>query len=228
MARQSPTPPRPVGRPRDPEKRAAIIDAGWSAFLAEGVRGASLEAIARSAKVSRVTLYSHFADKEALFEAAIRREMDRIERTQQPFPPDMSLRDGLIAFGQGLMGYLTSPDAVSFYSVLAGELRRHATLAKAFFDLGPGVTLRNLSKIIATADAKGELRVSDPAEAAEHLIGLWQGLSNFKLALGIEVEVMKASTPRRVERAVDTFLAVYAPTNPKPASRRLEAKARGP
>ena len=226
MARKSSSPSaRPVGRPRNAEKRVAILDAGWNAFLADGVRGASLDAIAKTANVSRVTLYSHFSDKEALFEAAIRREMDRLEQSQHALSSDIDLRGGLIAFGQGLMDYLTSPDAVSFYSVLAGELRRHPKLATAFFELGPGVTLRNLSGIIAAATARGELNAEDPDEAAEHLIGLWQGLSNFKLALGIEVEAMKALTPRRIERAVAIFLAAYAPERDKSISRRLKAKA---
>ena len=201
---------RPVGRPRDLEKREAILDAGWRTFLSEGVQGASLEAVARAAGVSRVTLYSHFADKEALFEAAIRREMERLAATQRPLPEGVSLRDGLIAFGAGLMAYLTSPDAVNFYSVLAGELRRHPDLARSFFNLGPGVTRKNLSAILAVASAKRELDIADADEAAEHLIGLWQGLSNFELALGLNSELQAQATTKRVERAVDVFLVAYS------------------
>jgi len=207
--RSSQSPIRSVGRPRDHGKRTAILDAGWAAFLRDGIHAASLDAIAKKAGVSRVTIYSHFSDKEALFQAAIGREMERLAQSQLPLPGDIPLRDGLIAFGQALMSYLTSPDAVSFYSVLAGELRRHPRLAKAFYDFGPGTTHRNLSRIIASAGAKGDLTVTDPDEAAEHLIGLWQGLSNYKLALGLEVEALKTLTTQRIERAVDVFLAAY-------------------
>jgi TetR/AcrR family transcriptional repressor of mexJK operon len=211
MASSTAKPPaRSVGRPRAPEKRTAILDAGWTAFLAEGVHGASLDAIARKAGVSRVTLYSHFSDKEALFKAAIGREMERLKQSQQPLLPGTTLRDGLIAFGEALMRYLTSPDVISFYSVLAGDLRRHPELAQAFYDLGPGVTHRNLTAIIAAAHARSELNADHPDEAAEHLIGMWQGLSNYKLSLGVDTDELIARTTSRVERAVDVFLAAYA------------------
>jgi TetR/AcrR family transcriptional repressor of mexJK operon len=52
------------------EKRAAILDAAMALFPARGYDGASVEAIAQAAGVSKLTVYSHFADKEALFGAA--------------------------------------------------------------------------------------------------------------------------------------------------------------
>ncbi len=66
-----PSPPSPPGRPKDMEKRAAILDAAMSLFPARGYDGASVEAIAQAAGVSKLTVYSHFADKEALFGAAV-------------------------------------------------------------------------------------------------------------------------------------------------------------
>jgi len=199
-----------AGRPRDLEKREAILESAWRCFLADGIRGTSLERIARQAGVTRVTLYSHFADKTVLFEAVIRREMERLVLSQRPLQVGIPLRDGLIGFGVGLMTYLTSADAVSFYSVLAGDLRHYPHLARAFFDLGPAVTRKNLAIILATAAAQGELSIQNAEEAVTHLIGLWQGLSNFELALGIYPQISPELLTLRVERAVDVFLTAYA------------------
>jgi TetR/AcrR family transcriptional regulator, mexJK operon transcriptional repressor len=166
--------PRPVGRPRDVEKREAILDASWRLFLERGVQSVPLDIIAREAGVSRVTLYSHFADKAALFEAAVEREMMRLSLTQVALAPDQPLREGLIAFGLGLMRFLMSPGPSSYYSVLAGELRRHPDLARRFYNLGPAVTLRNLAAILAVAAERGQIAVDDAKRAAEQLFGLWQ------------------------------------------------------
>jgi TetR/AcrR family transcriptional regulator, mexJK operon transcriptional repressor len=205
-------PPRPVGRPRDQEKRAALLDAAWQLFLSEGVQAVPLDRIARQAGVSRVTLYSHFADKAALFEATVEREMTRLATSQMPLLPSQSLRNGLIAFGTGLMTFLTSSGPASYYTVLAGELRRHPDLARRFYDHGPAVTMRNLAAILAKASTTGEISLRSPEQAAEQLIGLWQGVTNYQLALGLDLDRLILGIPERVESAVDVFLRAFGPT----------------
>ena len=59
------------GRPKDPAKRAAILEAAKTLFLAGGFSGTSMDAVAKEAGVSKLTVYSHFSDKETLFSAAI-------------------------------------------------------------------------------------------------------------------------------------------------------------
>ena len=202
---------RSPGRPRDLAKGEAILDAGWSLFLDRGVEATPIEAIAARAGVSKVTLYSHYPDKAALFRAAVGREMERIEAAQQLGDADeTTVADQLRQFGIGLMGFLTSKPAIDFYSVVAGELRRHNALARAFYDLGPGRTRANLGRLIATGVARGELSVPDAELAAEMLFGLWQGLTNFQLALGIDVEAIRGDLAGRVDRGVELFLRLYA------------------
>lgn len=176
-------------------------------FLERGVQATALEAVARQAGVSRVTLYSHFADKDALFETAVEREMIRLARTQEPFAPDQTLRDGLMGFGLALMQFLTSPGPASYYSVLAGELRRHPDLARRFYDLGPAVTLRNLATLLRAAAGQGQITVADPDRAAEQLFGLWQGVTNYQLALDLDREAIIEGLSGRVAAGVDLFLA---------------------
>lgn len=59
--------------------RRRILDAGWAEIERAGYRGASIEAIATRAGVSRVTVYRHFATRGELFEAVA---WDRIGTTQ--------------------------------------------------------------------------------------------------------------------------------------------------
>ena len=53
------------------EKRAAILSAASQLFLELGFERATVDRIAQAAGVSKLTVYSHFADKEGLFVALI-------------------------------------------------------------------------------------------------------------------------------------------------------------
>jgi len=202
---------RQAGRPRDLDKRDAIIAAGWAHFLEHGVGAARIEAIAKVAGVSKVTLYKYFPDKAALFEAAIKQHMAYVETLQAP-PADRPLEETLERFGVGLMLYLASKEAIDFYNVLSGELRRHPAIAQLFYDNGPGKTHANLTTILAAAVARGELAACEPAIAAEELFGLWQGLSNFQLALGVDAAAFEASVPARVRRGITLLMLRYGAT----------------
>src|SRR2546427_12585778 len=57
------------GRPE--QSRAAILKAAVREFAQEGVAGARIDAIARSAKVNKALLYYYFEDKEALYRAVL-------------------------------------------------------------------------------------------------------------------------------------------------------------
>lgn len=82
-------------RRHSPDRRQRIIDAGRFLVLRHGLRGTTMEAIAREAKIAKPTLYGYFPDKEAVFraiveglvadlltafEAALRAEGDIVER----------------------------------------------------------------------------------------------------------------------------------------------------
>ncbi len=202
------TPRRGPGRPVDTGKRAAIVAAAWELFLAHGVSAVGMEAVAASAGVSKVTLYRHFADKAGLLEAGALVEMERIETAQGVAADDgdLDVAERLRRFGLGITHFLASPDAVAFYSTLAGELSRHPDLARRFWEAGPGRTRANLTRLLRQAADAGELDVPDPQQAADHLFGLWQGFTNFQLALGVPDDM---HIDRRVDAGVEVFLRAY-------------------
>lgn len=52
---------------RTAEKRRRILDAARLLFVRDGLRGTTMEAIARAAGVAKPTLYGYFSDKDAVF-----------------------------------------------------------------------------------------------------------------------------------------------------------------
>src|SRR3954463_1355114 len=60
----------------DSARRERVLAVALDVFGRYGFRKASMDEIARSADISRQGLYLHFANKDALFRAAVRRELD--------------------------------------------------------------------------------------------------------------------------------------------------------
>jgi len=60
----------------DSTRQERVLAVALEVFGRYGFRKASMDEIARSADISRQGLYLHFANKDALFRAAVRRELD--------------------------------------------------------------------------------------------------------------------------------------------------------
>ncbi len=58
-------------RKLSPERRTRILNGARAVILRVGLRGATMESVAREAGVAKPTLYGYFPDKEAVFEALI-------------------------------------------------------------------------------------------------------------------------------------------------------------
>jgi AcrR family transcriptional regulator len=82
MVASTPTTNHPLGN-EDNSKRRQILDGARKVFMNLGFDGASMNEIARSAGVSKGTLYVYFADKCRLFEAIV--EAEALEQGQVVF-----------------------------------------------------------------------------------------------------------------------------------------------
>ena len=190
-----------------------MLDAAWALFLERGVEAVAMETVAARAGVAKSTLYAAFPEKDALFDAVMLREMQRIEAAQgigPGAPPPADLHEALRAFGEGVMSFLASDPAIAFYGVLASEIRRRPDLSEAFWRLGPGRTRANLAALLTAAVARGELALDDAEAAADALFGAWQGFSPQMLVLDGGAERVRASVAERVARGTALFLKAHA------------------
>lgn len=87
----SSAPPRAPGRPRDPERDAAILAASLDLLAERGVAGTTVEAVAARAGVGKATVYRRWASREALI-------VDAVASVTAPLPvPDLgSVRADLL------------------------------------------------------------------------------------------------------------------------------------
>lgn len=167
---------RMPGRPKDLEKRVAIIDAAQKLFSERGIEGVSIEAIAAASGVSKVTVYSHFPDKAAIFKTMILRETDRLGRLiEETTAPNGTLEERLNLFGVPLLQMLNEPCHLALDRTMAIEAQRNPEIGQLFYNAGPGRTLDLLTDLLVDASARGEIDLEDPHTAARDLMALWFG-----------------------------------------------------
>ncbi|MBX3594184.1 TetR/AcrR family transcriptional regulator [Sphingomonas sp.] len=198
---------RRAGRPRDPAKYAAIVAAARAAFFARGFHSATIDEIAQAAGVSKVTVYSRFGDKETLFEEVIRAESARMAAVFETGAADgQPLEAQLNEFGMALLGFKFSAEHLAVDRVLMNEIAQLPHLAHRFHAAGPAQCMGRLADVLAQANADGEIAVDDPALAAEDLCGLWTGLADLGVKLGLEPPPDAAAIRERVARGTRLFL----------------------
>ena len=201
-------PPR-RGRPKDPDKQLAILEAAKQLFVEQGYAGTSMDAIARDAGVSKLTLYSHFGHKEDLFQSCV------ISKCEEHAPPDLydpantlPLRQRLLGIGAAFIELLFSDEAVKFFRMMAGEARQTGKLGRLFYTAGPQRTLDQFDELLAAAERNGELRVGDRQRAGNHFFSMLRGEHHMRVTMG-EPRPSASELRKHVADVVDVFLRAY-------------------
>jgi AcrR family transcriptional regulator len=118
------------------ETRDAIVRAALAEFVQNGFAGTRMDDIATRAGVAKGTLYLHFTDKEALFGAIVKQEIQ----------PSIDISSYLLSEGSSLENFIETklpamveeilePRRRSVLLLLIGEAGRFPSLAKIYYRL---------------------------------------------------------------------------------------------
>lgn len=167
------------------QTRRAILDAAIARFGREGFRATSVADIARDAGVGGTVAYAYFANKEALFLAAVD-------------------EDAAALVGEGLTKALAEPIPQlprTVIPVVVEALRRHPLARRLLAGLEPEVTARVLDipalaevrKLCAERLRQGQIDGSvrpdiDPTRIANGLVAIILSLLMSVVQLGAEVD----------------------------------------
>ncbi|MCY1283127.1 TetR/AcrR family transcriptional regulator [Pseudomonas jinjuensis] len=207
-----PTSSNGPGRPKDLAKRQAILEAAKVLFVSKGYDGSSMEAIAAEAGVSKLTVYSHFTDKETLFSEAVRAKC--AEQMPELFaepPAGATLEELLLPLARGFNRLVNSPEAIALSRLMVAQGGQNPQLSKLFFDAGPQRVLDQMERLFAHAQQSGALHFDNPRHAAEHFLMLVQGCVHFRLLVGCVEAPSEDESERHVREVVDLFIRAYRP-----------------
>jgi TetR/AcrR family transcriptional repressor of mexJK operon len=194
-------------------KRAAILDAATSAFLESGYVGTSIEQIAVRARVSKPTIYKHFADKEQLFTEIVLRTIDQVGEPFFDWIGALEDADDLEAalgeLARKLIGIVREPRLLELRRLVIGETARFPELGRMYFERGPGRTIDALATKFDQLAHRGHLRVADSRLAAQHFNWLVLSIPLNRAMFTVDLNFDATELDRYAQEAVAVFLAAY-------------------
>lgn len=203
-------PPAGPGRPKDPAKYKAILEAAKRLFVCNGYGASSMDAIAAEAGVSKLTVYSHFTDKETLFAAAIK------SKCEEQLPPlffefnaQAPIRFALLSIGRGFCSLINSEESLALHRLMLSQAHQNPKLSQLFYDAGPRRVVDAMEQLLRQAHASGQLNVEHPRAAAEHFLNMIKGGHNLRLLTGIEPPMSEPAAEHHVQDVVDLFLRAF-------------------
>lgn len=211
MPRSAPRPRiSPPGRPKDLAKRAAILTAATSLFLRDGFAGVSMDQVAAAAGVSKLTVYSHFGDKDGLFIDAVRAHCEQgVPPRLFELRPGTPLRRRLLDIGTAFHKMVMTPEAIAGFRVLCSPQAVASGLPQLAWEAGPKRLQEEFARLLEQRIVAGELDIPDPMLAASHFFTLLKGEPHACAVTGACSGVPGPSAKVHVASVVDLFLRAY-------------------
>jgi TetR/AcrR family transcriptional regulator, mexJK operon transcriptional repressor len=195
-------------------KGEAIAAAALRLFLRDGYERTSVDAIAAEAGVSKRTIYNRYGDKENLFLSVLRDTYNSMMSTfrgivDKHFADVTDAQQDLTAFALEVARTMTtSPDRIALVRLIMAEAPFFPALIRA--EQGPTTMHGSVTACLARLAGEGRLAITDPAEAAEHLLALTINRINARTMFGV-IPVSDAEVERIVTGGVAAFVRAYRP-----------------
>ncbi|MCK0121227.1 TetR/AcrR family transcriptional regulator [Loktanella sp. F6476L] len=195
-------------------KFAQVLEGARKVFMADGFEGASVDDIAKTAQVSKATLYSYFPDKRLLFMEVARAECQRqAEGAIATIDMDGPVRDVLHDIALQMVHFLTSDFGLRIFRICVGESDRFPELGQEFYESGPMMVRSRIVDYLTDATLRGDLHIADVPLAADQFAELCKADLFPRIVFNMDRTFSQAEIDRVVDGAVAMFMACYG-TNP--------------
>ena len=160
-------------RSKSEAKTKAILKGAMKEFLAHGYAATSMDKIAKTAGVSKATLYSHFGDKEGLFNAVMqdlaKDKFQTVMSLQKPQSLEQDPKIVLSAMATRMLDNAKSDRTFQdFVRIIIGESGRFPELAQAYVSNLAKPAIETLTQYFKSHP---ELKLDDPEATVRVMIG---------------------------------------------------------
>ena len=199
-----------MGRPKDLQKRRAILDAATQLFLELGYEGSSMDKIAKLAGVSKLTVYNHFQDKEHLFGAAIALACEkRIPKHLFEINVEDDVEEALLNVGCHFLTALYSPEAIKLTLLMSSLSQTNPALVHLFYQAGPLNTHQNIAELFSKIHQLNKMKIDDLTVAYQLYISLLTDINYNHVLWNIKPIPTAEEIKQHVRQQLDILFKVY-------------------
>lgn len=190
------------------KKRVQILDAAEELFHSSGVEHTSMDQLALLAKVSKRTVYNHFANKDALFQAILQRMFDKLAQGGEvkfdiAVPIDQQLR----CIAEDEVALLSSTAFLRVAKIAILQVMQRPELAQLMSDSSLGCK-RFIERFLTDACTAGVLQIADIPFAGKQFIYQLKSFVFYPSLFGLEQQT-PAQQAHIINEAIALFLARY-------------------
>lgn len=198
-------------RPHPGRKIEQVRIGAREVFLRDGYAGASVDDIARAARVSKATLYSYFPEKELMYRHVL---MDEIGRLSAASPisvgHDTGPAEALPEMARQIAGWLVSGPAIRMMRANVAEAGRFPDVSRRYHAL-----LNQLLRDVVRGHldrwvALGALSIEDTTLAADQFVRLSGALLHDRALMADMDGVPDEAINRISESAARLFIAAHS------------------
>jgi len=186
------TPARPKRAPNQlsPEREEQLINTAKEVFFEKGVGQATIDLVAKRARVTKVTIYKRYKNKYELFEAVVQYMASLYSKQLSALGLDASNPvDGLRRAAKVIRGFFNSEDHREYARLIIAETPRHPELCLRARNKMVSAASQELREFFEILIDRGQMECDYPREAAISFVLLFQGGFRPLLnALGTEEE----------------------------------------
>jgi TetR/AcrR family transcriptional regulator of autoinduction and epiphytic fitness len=190
------------------QKRMQILDAAEELFHSTGVEHTSMDQLALEAKVSKRTVYNHFATKNLLFQAILQRMFDKLSQGGVVrFDASIPIAQQLRKIAEDEVAMLSSDTFLRVAKIAIMQVMQRPELAQLMNNSAMGCK-RYLESFLTDACAAGVLEIADIPFASKQFVYQLKSFVFYPILFGLEKQT-KAMQGHIIDEAVTMFLARY-------------------
>jgi TetR/AcrR family transcriptional repressor of mexJK operon len=189
------------------------LSAAGQLFQTQGYDKTSMDEVARQAGVAKMTLYSYFSDKQALFEAAIARGANRAFAGENVVLDPQRPKEVLLGLARGLADLLRHPHVARMTANLFALGDGQPAVREGYYRQGPERMKAVVRDYLQAAHAAGSLTIPDAERASDQFCSLCCDIAQWRIWLNLG-QPTDAETAASVQANVDMFMRAYTGSRP--------------